>query len=59
LIDKKLAKLDEVSHLLKDLRTKLMAKEKIGKDELKKILETDYEEVISNLKEDYQSYMSK
>ncbi len=44
---------------MKGLKSKLMANEKVGKEELKNILESDYEEVISSLKEDYEKYISK
>jgi hypothetical protein len=36
-----------------------MANEKVGKEKLKNILESDYEEVISSLKEDYEKHISK
>lgn len=46
----KFAKLDEVTIKLKELKNKLTLKEQISNEEIRSILESDYDEVLSDLK---------
>jgi hypothetical protein len=49
----KIAKLDEVSQILRELKAKFVNQGQITKEEVQEIINNDYEQMLSNLKQDY------
>lgn len=49
----KIAKLDEVSQILRELKAKFVNQDQITKEEVQEIINNDYEQMLSNLKQDY------
>lgn len=53
LIIDKIAKLDEVSQILRELKAKFVSQGQITKEEVQEIIEKDFDMMLANLKQDY------
>jgi hypothetical protein len=53
LIIDKIAKLDEVSQILRELKAKFVSQGQITKEEVQEIIEKDFDLMLANLKQDY------
>ncbi len=53
LIIDKIAKLDEVSQILRELKAKFVSQGQITKEEVQGIIEKDFDMMLANLKQDY------